>query len=81
MAYDQTTFANLLKVMYPDKEVACLSANEHALVGLIPKDPTIEGSQYNKASIYSTPLSSADFTAAQTNANQSKHVQWGLTVK
>lgn len=81
MAYDQTTFASLLKVMYPDKEVARLSANDHALLGLIPKDPSIEGSTYNKATIYSTPLSSASFAVAQTNANQSKHVQWAMSVK
>ena len=81
MAYDQTTFAHLLKVMYPDKEVARLSANEHALWGIVPKDTSIEGLTYNKATIYSSPLSSASFAVAQTNANQAKGVQWAMSVK
>lgn len=78
-ALDSTSFANMLKTLYPSEEVQNLATRKRKWLELVPKKDGFYGANMIVPVDYGNPMGrSATFSTAQSNAAASSNVKWTL---
>ncbi len=79
---DQTSFAALLKQIYPDGVPYDLAMKNHPYMYMVGKYDDFEGSTMEIPIYFENPMGrSATFSSAQTNTNPSQSEKWSLPIK